>query len=535
MYHNSNDSINSYYETNSKRNYLFLLLVLVLICFSSTFVASKETIDYLYIFNDDFVNFSSETSCCVRKSFNEIPNTIEITLSINDHKERVGTIFGNFYDSMTSCINYEIMNNGIPRLYLINSDRIVTDIWFDNINIPVNKKVHLTFSYDKVKSKFSCYIDGVLKQVMPYDAINSFNGNLYSIGRDFREDNENYFKGKLYNITIYEMTQSQNQIKSEILGLPSFTNVSLSVDFPLLNSCCDITGNQEIYYNDYDWCDFKDPCLFDYSMVAIGDIQTLNHRFPNKVASIFDYLISNKEKYNIKFCFGLGDVTENNSDREWGNFINNIIKLNEKIPYCINYGNHDSSSSLNSFFENNKFVREVYSGYFSEPLIDNAYSKIQINNDKYIIFCLEYGCSNEVINWADKVISNNLDYKVIITTHSYLYKDGTTLDKYDLCPPSLCGLNDGDDVWKKLIKRHSNIKIVVCGHDPCDNIIVSNSVGDNGNVVKQILINPQNIEKREPLGMVCFLFFSNDSDEITIRYYSTVKQKYYRDVNQIII
>ena len=52
-------------------------------------------------------------------------------------------------------------------------------------------------------------------------------------------------------------------------------------------------------------------------------------------------------------------------------------------------------------------------------------------------------------------------------------------------------------------------------------------VGDHGNVVTALLINPQALDMLEPTGIVTMLYFNEDGNVMTTEFYSTVKKQYY--------
>ena len=116
-----------------------------------------------------------------------------------------------------------------------------------------------------------------------------------------------------------------------------------------------------------------------------------------------------------------------------------------------------------------------------------------------------------------------------------MYRDGTTLDQKDVCPPvTTGGYNNGDHIWEILITEHENITMVLSGHDPCDQIIVTQEKGEAGNTVTQMLVDPQGADEviDGGLGMVAILYFSEDGRDVTVEYYSTIRQQYYLGVNQ---
>ena len=131
---------------------------------------------------------------------------------------------------------------------------------------------------------------------------------------------------------------------------------------------------------------------------------------------------------------GLGDITDKDQDAEWQRAAAAFRKLDSAgIGYSLVRGNHDSTAKFN-----NTFKISAYSQSFDSKfnILENTYRKFEVNGIKYLVFTLDFGASDSVLNWVSKVIESNLDYNVIITTHAYLYRDGTTLDSNDVGPPT---------------------------------------------------------------------------------------------------
>ena len=57
--------------------------------------------------------------------------------------------------------------------------------------------------------------------------------------------------------------------------------------------------------------------------------------------------------------------------------------------------------------------------------------------------------------------------------------------------------------------------------------LVTQTVGEKGNVVTQMLVDTQNIDKSQPAGIVVMLYFKNDGTTISVEQYSTIQQKFY--------
>ncbi len=235
---------------------------------------------------------------------------------------------------------------------------------------------------------------------------------------------------------------------------------------------------------------------------------------------------------------GLGDITDKNTDAEWQLAKEQIFRLNGKVPYSLVRGNHDKSPEYNAAFAVPEYLDSL-DGRMERYSAENTYRLFSAGGVDFLLVCLDYGASDKALQWAGKIISEHPDRKVIITTHCYLFRDGTTLDAGDVCPPNTSGKdtgasNNGDQMWYKLVSKYPNIFLVLSGHDPCDDVVVTQAEGENGNVVTQILTDPQGVDASTvgPVGIVTMLYFSADGASMQIRNYSTVKKQYYMSTSQ---
>ena len=248
----------------------------------------------------------------------------------------------------------------------------------------------------------------------------------------------------------------------------------------------------------------------------------------------------------IKNVFGLGDITEHNTDDEWSVAKQSIYKLNGKTNFTLVRGNHDikygsqeekeeADSRFSQYFDNDIYRSQIDDCYNNN--LTNSYKIMHIGNVDYLFLNLDYGPADNVLNWASSVVDNYPSHKVILSTHAFLFRNGTTLDETELCPPTEdYGFNNGDELWDKFVSKHSNISLVLCGHDPSSDVICSTMNGDYGNKVTCLLIDPQYIDKYVyPTGMVALLHFSNNGHTLDFEYYSTIQKQFYKTTNQFSI
>ena len=290
---------------------------------------------------------------------------------------------------------------------------------------------------------------------------------------------------------------------------------------------------------------------YAYSFAVVGDTQIVTeydvNNGTNYLSGMYDWILTNKEEKNIEYVFGLGDITDNNKEAEWALAQKQISKLDGKIPYSVIRGNHDLVGSMTPEDATADYFTEYLGtesyksqfadgGFYSKENTWNSWRTLTVGNVDYLMLALDWGASDEVLSWASDIITEHCMHNVIITTHGYLYHDGTTIGTGE--GGMSTASNNGEAMWEKLISKHENIVLVMSGHDPSADIIVAQEEGVNGNIVTSMLIDPQDVDTAEvaagniPLGAVAMLYFSEDGRNIQVEYYATARQAYYKESNQ---
>ena len=332
-------------------------------------------------------------------------------------------------------------------------------------------------------------------------------------------------KVKFHNIDHFRLFQGASCLYEIDDLIVATGNVSLDSD----NTFKDWTP--KVYYFDK-----ADATSFAYSFCVVGDTQKVTRGYPDKLADLYDWITDNAEKKSIKYVFGLGDITDQDIEKEWTAALTQINKLNGVVPYSVTRGNHDGSENFNKYFgaENTAYTSQ-FEGFFEAGNSETSYTRIQVGDVKYLMITFDFGPTDEELQWAADIIEANPDHRVIITTHTYLLTDGTTITgdhthaptKYD------ASSNNGDDMWDKLISKYSNIFLVLSGHIGSDYVITNQREGINGNIVTEMLIDPQVVDgEMGPSGMITMLYFSEDGREIAVETYSTINEKYFLEENQ---
>lgn len=275
-----------------------------------------------------------------------------------------------------------------------------------------------------------------------------------------------------------------------------------------------------------------------FTIIALPDTQIYSESFPMLFIKQTEWIRDNREKLNIVAVLHLGDITNNNTEKEWENADKALSVLDDVIPLFLVPGNHDTGPGggrgnletefLDKHFPPSRLEKKPwFGGVFEKNSIKNAYYFFEASGIKFMVVCLEFGPRDEVLDWANKIVSENKDSKVIVVTHAYMYLDDTRIGPGDAWNPRGYpnGGNDGEDIWKKFVSKHANIFLVHSGHILHDGRGRQTSEGEKGNKVHEILANYQMLA-RGGEGWLRILKFDPVAKKIEVTTYSPDLDKF---------
>ncbi|MBE6537267.1 MAG: hypothetical protein E7673_04870, partial [Ruminococcaceae bacterium] len=510
--------------------------------------------------------FSVEDTLYVQKKLDVMPKTYEALVLVPSN-DRAGVILGNYGGS--SCINFEIhgssSNPRVPSLYITDENGNTFSDKFA-VNLTPNTWVHLVITHETsaAGATFKCYVDGALAGTLTsnlsyeYDLKELTAENYLRLGGDSRSGNVQNYKGRIKNVALYSNVLTAEEVKGLYengMGL-SREDIILAYDLTKPENqtgttIIDETGNgYNIGSENVDPFYERTEAIgdYDYAFAIVGDTQKLVYQDVNNgtnyVSYIYDWLVANKTSKKIGLVMGVGDITEKNTAAEYERILPEFQKLADAgMLYSITPGNHDGPDAYtryNSYFSGVTSLTKNISGYYNDDSsqVANYYIKTTIEGEKYMIFSLQYGANDDILAWAGNVCDENKDYKVIMTTHAYMFRDGTTLDAGDVVPPNSSDKttddtrNNGDMMWEEFVSQHENIVLTFSGHDPCPNVVMRQDLGINGNVVSQFLVDFQTMDGNlgYETGMVAMLYISKNGN-VKVEYISTYRTAEARKTN----
>lgn len=500
----------------------------------------------------DYYTPSKNDYYVTKEEVKTVPNTVEAWFCLDGEinaDTRGGVLVGNYDGTADITYSVEVFSEMHPRVLMIDANGNAQSYVFSKVTLPAGEFVHLSIVRDMEANNILCYVGGELQQTLKLygDQITNLNSHL-GVGGDYKEGNNTCFNGEINNIALFSDVRTAEEIQTDMrVGADDAEGLVANWSFDVFEAgqatVADASG-QHALVRSAEWMEEFNVGDYDYTIALVGDTQWLNYYHGDNYIKLYEYLVQNSSELKIKAVLGLGDITEKTTDEEWerADDVGTYLAENN-MPYSMIVGNHDLFSGSRQQFDATFTISEFesqgfFKGSFEDNSVSNAYYEIKLGNTDYLIFGLEYGPRDEVLEWAGQIIADNPNKNVIITTHAYMLPDGTYIysgNSGASCssPSEAYGYNDADEVWNQLASKYSNISMVICGHVD-GTFVAQQTVGEQGNVVTEMTVDATSLDSNDTTqagaGMVCLLHIKESADgnhEVLPVMYSTIQGQYH--------
>lgn len=200
------------------------------------------------------------------------------------------------------------------------------------------------------------------------------------------------------------------------------------------------------------------------------------------------WLVDNREKYNIQLALHVGDIVDKNTEEQWKRAKASMKVLDGKIPYILAVGNHDLGKNssdrktmLNDYFRisDNPLNTKIFGGFYEKGKLENAWYRFSYGGRDYIVFSLEFGPRKEVVAWANKVAKEHPEESYILLTHEFIDQESTLFSKdglprhttsktknspYEYGIGKNKDVHSGEELWDAFVGKYSNFEMTFNGH-----------------------------------------------------------------------
>jgi hypothetical protein len=291
-----------------------------------------------------------------------------------------------------------------------------------------------------------------------------------------------------------------------------------------------------------------------FTVVLLPDTQNYaDHNQPN--LNIYyriqtEWIAANVAKHNIKYVLHLGDITQFNRADEFpiARAAHDVL-AGAGVPYAMTQGNHDAGPNGNGsnrqslvnddrfFGPNTPYAQQPsIGGFLGDPgTTVNSWHTFEAGGKKWMLVTLEWGPRDVVLEQVSQVIEQHPDHKVILATHAYTFNSGA---RYNAAigaqnwNPHSYGVgqnpekpNDGQQIWDKLLKKHTNIKAMLNGHVLDDGTGMLTSIGQQGQIIHQALSDYQ-VRTNGGDAWLRLMEFYPDGETVRVRTFSPALDRY---------
>jgi len=270
-----------------------------------------------------------------------------------------------------------------------------------------------------------------------------------------------------------------------------------------------------------------------FTVVTLPDTQYYTAAHPDILDAQVEWIRRERDTRQIALVLHEGDIVDRDEPSQWTRAASSLRLLDGVVPYVLASGNHDYAlrgrvitrdTMLDSYFPPQP------AGLDEPGRNENRFEIVDAPGGPWLILSLEFGPRDGVLAWADAIARRYAALPAIVVTHAYLTSDDERFDRLGhpqqlwnphryLDDRAAGSVNDGQEIWDKLISRNDNILFVLCGHDLGDGVGRLTSVRADGTMVHQILANYQ-MQAQGGGGYLRLLQFSPAERSVHVRTYS---------------
>lgn len=225
----------------------------------------------------------------------------------------------------------------------------------------------------------------------------------------------------------------------------------------------------------------------EYMFVWMSDTQAYSGYAPEVYAAMTEWIADNAGEKRIRFVFHTGDIVDHgDSEEEWQNADKAMGNIDGAVPYSILAGNHDLVEKEDRYGAYlSHFGPERFAAQDQIMWYGNGEASAQIletEGQSYLILALGFELDADILDWANRILSENRDIPAILTAHNYLHGDGTLS-------------TTGRELYQEIVLKNANVHLVLCGHNHNAEKNIA-EIDDNGDgvtdrVVYQLLADYQ--------------------------------------------
>ena len=224
-----------------------------------------------------------------------------------------------------------------------------------------------------------------------------------------------------------------------------------------------------------------------------------------------EWICEHVEDQNIVFVTHVGDIVDKNRPEEWAVAKKHLDQLRGVVPFSLTVGNHDMSKDGDARLFQGAFSAASFASYpwylasYGHSRPDQSVSTNNVNSAQlftaagwdFIHLSLECNAPDDVLDWANGLLTQHVARRALITTHMDLgIVDQPTENAGYIHDPKgrmnwvkIHGErgNSGAAMWDKIYRKHPNIAMIFCGDQSRVTALRVDAQADDGHLIPSLL------------------------------------------------
>jgi hypothetical protein len=256
-----------------------------------------------------------------------------------------------------------------------------------------------------------------------------------------------------------------------------------------------------------------------FSVIWITDTQYLSENHPTYYDNLCNWIVQNKETYNLKMVVHTGDIVNDEGNlTQWSSANQSMsILLDNNIAYCWDAGNHDYNQTCwigNQFAAFNPQIMHAKPYWLSDESGGmNTAVHLSVAGWDFLIVNIAFHANDTVLAWANNILDSNPQAHVIVATHAYLDDKGN----YDSWATNL---------KNTVLETHANVFLTLSGHYH-PTVGYTAKVGDRD----ELLFNQQDANQQTGAASARILTFDTAKGTIKVQTYDLNANQFLQDQN----
>jgi hypothetical protein len=224
--------------------------------------------------------------------------------------------------------------------------------------------------------------------------------------------------------------------------------------------------------------------------MVVPDIRYLTLSSPVMLDQMMVWIVDNAEAENIAMVLQEGDITHNDTVAEWEVADAGFSQLDGVVPWVLCVGNHDMAGNdpdtrdttrFNECFGLDRMAGQATCLESADPdKADDHAHVFRAGGQDWLVVSLAYDPTEEALAWAEALIEERSDHRVIVLTHAYLAPSGRVS-------------GEGDGIGERLVKPFPNSLFVFNGHFINGTAARRENEADDGHLVYEMFADYQDM------------------------------------------